>query len=140
MKASSRQASPGQYLVQAFANMIENPKAKVTFRWISSHGEVKGNETADELAKEAASGRASTRDKPQRKLPTSASAAGQEHLEELKRHWHSLRQDSPRRRRFELIDDNFPFTSFRRRKDKLSRRQANLLIQVRSGHNPFYSK
>ena len=144
IKASVRpKASSGQYLVQALTNMANNLSAKVTLWWISSHSEVKGNEHADELAKEAALGRVSSRaDLPpllRKKLPTSASAIKQEHTEELKRHWHSLWLDSPRQQRFELVDDDFPFTSFRKWQDKLSRRQATLLMQVCSGHIPLNS-
>ena len=67
----------GQHLVWAFADMLDNLRAKVTIQWISSHSEVKGNEETNRLAKEAAAGKASRQeDLPPllcKTLPTSAS-------------------------------------------------------------------
>ena len=145
IKVSIRpKATSGQHLVQAFADAADNLRAKTTIRWISSHSEVKGNEQADSLAKEAAIGKASRRASLppllQKKLPTSASATKQEHHEGLKRQWRAAWMDSlARRQRFELVDDNFPFTGFRRRQDNLTRGEAALLMQIRSGHVPLNS-
>lgn len=47
--------------------------------------------------------------------------------------------DSPRWQRFELVDDNFPFTGFWRCQDNLKRGEAALLMQICSGHVPFNS-
>ena len=133
----------GQHLVRAFADMLDNSRAKVTIRWISSHSEVKGNEEADKLAKEAAAGKASRReDLPpllRKTLPTSASATKQEYAKQLKTKWKDMWLTSPRRQRFEQIDEAFPFTKFRKRQEQLSREQASLLMQVRSGHIPLNS-
>jgi len=84
-------ATSGQHLVQAFADAANNLRAKTTIYWISSYSEVKGNEQADSLAKEAAIGKASKwaflLSLLQKKLPTSTSATKQKHHEDLKRQW-----------------------------------------------------
>jgi ribonuclease HI len=133
-------ATSGQYLVQEFIDAASEVHAKVTVKWISSHSEVKGNEEADKLAKEAANGRASRReDLPpllRKRLPTSASATRQEYHSLLTRKWKATWLHSPRRPRFEQIDDTFPFAGYRKRQNELTREQTSLLIQIRSGHIP----
>jgi ribonuclease HI len=136
-------AASGQYLIQNFADSINGARAKVKLNWISGHSNVAGNERADRLAKEAADGRASkTTDLPpilRNVLPINASAKNQYHVEKLRRKWKEAWHESPRRRRFELIDDTFPFNGFRKRQNKLSRAHSSLMIQVRSGHLPLNS-
>ena len=142
IKASTKpKATSGQYLIRNFANEANDIGPRLSIRWISSHDDVKGNECADKLAKEAATGRASRRaDLPpslRRTLPTSASAKNQDHMEHLKQQWKTLWLTSPRRPRIDQIDDTFPFPGYRMRQSKLSREQASLLVQVRSGHFPL---
>jgi hypothetical protein len=109
--------------------------------WISSHSKVRGNEKVDELAKEAANGRASTRiNLPhilRNRLPTSASATKQAFHSVMKNKWDIIWDESDRRRRISAINDNFPFTSFRKRTYLLSRNQASLMTQIRCGHVPL---
>ena len=104
------------------------------------YSNVRGNEQADKLAKEAAEKRASQRaDLPvrlQKKLPAGTSACKRDYLEELKRRWVTEWQDSPRKRKLDLIDPLFPFNSFRKRLEKMSRGHTSLLVQVRCGHFP----
>ena len=134
-------AAPGQYLLQEFSASAGRVRARITVNWISGHSKVAGNEQADRLAREAAAGRASRGiDLPQilrSQLPTSASARNQHYLEKLKRRWGREWLKSPRRRRFEMIDDTFPFSGFRRRQNKLSRAHSSLMVQIRSGHLPL---
>ena len=54
-------AASGHYLLQEFLRAVERSQATVRLRWISGHSDVKGNEWADRLAKEAAERRASPR-------------------------------------------------------------------------------
>jgi len=54
-------ATPGQYLMQNLNNEANNSQAKIVLKWISGHSNVRGNEKADKLAKEAALGQASDR-------------------------------------------------------------------------------
>jgi len=142
IKASVKpKATPGQYLIRDFADEANAVGPRLSVRWISSHDDVTGNERADKLAKEAAAGRASRRiDLPpllRRTLPTSASAKNQDHMEHLKKDWNTLWLNSPRRSRINRIDSSFPFSKYRKRQNELSREQASLLMQVRSGHFPL---
>jgi ribonuclease HI len=136
-------AAPGQYLLQEFANKVNSSRAKIRVKWISGHSDVRGNEKADKLAKEAADGKASRRtDQPpflRRTLPTSVSANKCMYLKHLKSCWKTMWLDSPRRRRIERIDDAFPFDGFRKRHYKISRAHASYMVQVRSGHLPLNS-
>ena len=54
-------AAPGQRLVQKFLRAVEASTASIRLVWISGHSDVRGNEQADKLAKEAAERRASER-------------------------------------------------------------------------------
>lgn len=142
IKASTHpRASSTQHLLQNFASRASNSLAKISVAWISGHSNVPGNEKADKLAKEAAEGRASRRaDLPHilsKPLPVNSSASKQEFLAYLKRRWKEDWQQSPRKTRMERTDDSFPFNKYRERQDKLSRAQASILMQVRSGHLPL---
>jgi hypothetical protein len=70
-------------------------------------------------------------------LPTSISSKNQEHMTQLKNEWNDRWQKSPRRQRFETINDTFPFNGYRKRQNKLSRAHTSILLQVRSGHLPL---
>jgi ribonuclease HI len=141
--AEEPKATAGQHLIKTLVSMANGLGARLTLRWISSHSGVKGNERVDELAKEAAEGKASRRTElpPQirRGIPTSASAAKQDNLERLKTSWKAKWLDSPRWRRLEHIDLDFPFSKYRARLDNVTRGQASRLMQIRSGHIPLNS-
>jgi hypothetical protein len=115
--------------------------AWITLRWISSHSGVGGNEHVDKLAKEAAEGKASRRDDLpaliRNGVPTSASALKQENMDRLKRRWKANWLESPRWRRFEHIDLDFPFEKYRARLNSVTRGQASKLMQIRSSHIPL---
>jgi ribonuclease HI len=141
--AANPKAAPGQYLLQNFNRGANSSHAKIKLKWISGHSEVRGNEMADRLAKEAASGRASRHEELppifQRTLPTSVSSKNREHMDYLKEEWAEMWQESPRRHRFKRVDDTFPFNGYRKRQNKLSRAHTSLLMQVRSRHLPLNS-
>jgi ribonuclease HI len=134
-------AASGQFLSKHL-NMLANASASnLGIHWISSHSKVRGNEKVDELAKEAANGLSSpTNSLPhilRTPLPVSASASKQEYHEKLKEKWEAKWKDSDRGRRIALIDDNFPYNSFRKRTYALTRNQASMMIQLRCGHVPL---
>ena len=103
----------------------------------------RGNEKVDELAKDAADGHSIGRERLphllRNALPISASAIKQEFHRKIKVKWENGWEESDRSRRLADIDDNFPFTGFRKRTNALSRSQASLITQIRCGHIPLNS-
>ena len=136
-------ASSGQYLIKQLTLLANNLGCNLAVKWISSHSKVRGNEKVDELAKNAANRHSSERARlPQilrSPLPISASATRQTFHSKLKDRWKENWEDSTRYGRMAGIDDNFPFNSFRRRTNTLSRLQASLMTQIRCGHIPLNS-
>ena len=134
-------SNSGQYLINETSFMANDLPCKLTIRWISSHSEVKGNEAADKLAKEAAAGRSSsTAELPhllRSPLPISASAIKQEFNAELNGKWQTIWTNSPRKNRFTQLDPEFPFNNFRKRLYKLTRKQTSTIMQLRTGHVPL---
>jgi hypothetical protein len=134
-------ASLGQYLIDLLRTAIDGTGCNLTIRWISGHSKIRGNEEADRLAKEAAAGRSSPRDRLphvlRRSLPTSASALKQTFMHKLKDRWAKEWEISPRKARVDQFGDKFPFTAFVGRLNSLTRNQASLLIQIRCGHFPL---
>ena len=114
---------------------------KITLNWISGHTDVKGNEEADKLAKEAATGQSSEKPSPPtilcQALGHSMSAEKQAYHEELLSTWKERWDASPRKTKFRKIDDQFPFTKFRKICDHLNRTQSSTLVQIRTGHIPL---
>ena len=146
MALSSKGHSSGQHLVRSIITAAMGMPCSVTFRWISSHSEVKGNEAADKIAKAAARGRSSRGEELphllRSPLPISVSATKQEFQANLNRRWLKIWTESPRKGRFSRIDPNFPFIKFRKKLFSLSRKQSSLIMQLRTGHIPlnFYLK
>jgi ribonuclease HI len=137
-------ATSGQHLVRHLIMQANNLVLRdLGFRWISSHSKVRGNEKVDELAKEAADGYSSERERLphllRNTLPTSASATRQAFHEKVKAKWENGWVESDRSRRIAEIDNNFPFLGFRKRVNALSRSQASLMAQIRCGHFPLNS-
>ena len=131
----------GQHLIRSIKAAAVSLPCYLTFRWISSHSEVKGNEAADKLAKTASQGRSTRReDLPhllRSPIPVSISAAKQEFQARLNRKWARIWSESPRKDRFSRIDPDFPFNKFRKRLFMLTRNQSSLIMQLRTGHFPL---
>ena len=136
-------ASSGQYLLSYLRTAIEGNGRRLTVKWISGHSKVKGNEKADELAKDASAGHSNARvDLPhilRSPLPMSASALKQRFMKTLKAKWAQTWELSPRKLRVSQFGDVFPFSSLLYRLNSLSRQQASLLLQLRCGHLPLNS-
>ena len=131
----------GQHLIRSIKAAANGLPCNITFRWISSHSEVKGNEAADKLAKTASQGRSTRReDLPhllRSTIPVSISATKQEFQTRLNRKWARIWDESPRKDRFSRIDPDFPFNKFRKRLFMLTRNQSSLIMQLRTGHFPL---
>ena len=148
----TRKSGPGQYLIMEYLSLTEamnndanslhsTGTVKFSLNWVAAHQGVAGNERVDEEAKKAAQGESSPpEDLPpilRKRLPYSASAVKQEFAESQKVRWREAWQDSPRYARFQHVDPNFPFNKFRKLSERLSRSQASLMMQLRTGHIPL---
>jgi ribonuclease HI len=141
MALAGSKTKAGQYLINSTVTAANGLPCNLTIRWISSHSEVRGNEAADKLAKEAAQGRSSRQtDLPhlfRSPLPVSASATKQAYNAKLNKMWAKIWTNSPRKDRFTQTDPDFPFNSFRKRLFMLTRNQASIIMQIRVGHIPL---
>ena len=102
-------ATSGQYLARHLNFVANELTCYLDIRWISSHSKVRGNEKADELAKEAANGWSDSRvNLPpmlRNPLPTSASMTKQVYHNGLKEKWVALWEASDRSQRLLLAED-----------------------------------
>ena len=138
---TSLKASPGQHILSAVHTLANRANCTLSIKWISGHSKVKGNEAADKLAKDAASGRSSARASLPHLLrspmPLSASATKQEYANKLKTKWVALWNASPRMPRVAQFGEAFPFNSLRKKLYTLTRRHSSTILQIRSNHFPL---
>jgi ribonuclease HI len=132
-----------QYLVSAVHRQIEGvvgmqTGAEVIVRWTPGHKGIKGNERADEEAKKAARGDSSEESQIPIEcrgiLPRSKAAEIQKHQKALKRRAREIFAKSPRAQIAHKIDQTMPSAAFARLVAGMARKQAALLIQIRTGH------
>lgn len=119
-------------------------KIELEIRWTPGHRDLPGNEAADHEAKKAARGETSEltklptalrrRGKP---LPFSKSAIKQSFNRNLDAEAKELLTRSPRYARISEIDKSLAAGKFRVLTETLSRGQASLLFQLRTGHVPL---
>lgn len=121
-----------------------NTHLRLTFHWSAGHVGIVGNEDADRLVKEAASGDSSAKkDLPlclHKKLGYSLSAARQAHYEKLKRRWTVNWTDSPRYCKLQYQDLLMPYSQKFLKylsKEEISRKAVSLIFQLRVGHAPI---
>ncbi|KAF5366709.1 hypothetical protein D9758_006447 [Tetrapyrgos nigripes] len=137
---------PGQYILNEILRVTDALSTGTTpplvLTWISGHVGLHGNELADEEAKRAAQGETGgscplpsfLRGKT---LPASVSALKQHFHTTLLHQWGEDFAQSPRLRRFTVIDGKGVRSQFLDVTAKLARRQTSVLVQLRTGHIPL---
>jgi len=134
-------AGSGHYLVDTFWTAADNTPGPLQVNWILGHSDVRGNERADELAKQAVQGHSS----PEADLPPflcrtllhSATTEKQAYTSEVNTMWLEQWQNLPRRPQMEHFNKLFPFKKFRKIQNELTCAQSSLLIQLCTGHIPL---
>lgn len=118
--------------------LSSHPRAQATIRWIPGHADVEGNEWVDREAKRAAEGQQSDKKEVPRylrkTLPLSASAQRQRLMASIKEKAKQVWKKSPRYAKMSKIDATLPSKRYSKNIATLSRQQASLLTQLRTGH------
>lgn len=146
---ASIKPTPGHHLIDLLHSkhqriLNKHRRANITVRWVPSHEDIKGNEEADKEAKAAASGKgnknSNTTKLPrelQRILPQSKTAVRMTNIKSLGTQNTKLFRQAAQWPRIIHIDPSLPSNRFKKITKKLNRRQATLLIQLRTGHAPL---
>ncbi|CCA76508.1 hypothetical protein PIIN_10501 [Serendipita indica DSM 11827] len=133
----------GQHVVENILSEIEDElsdyrRLRMEFTWVPGHEGIQGNEAADEEAKKAITEGASRPSEHPRwlrePLPSNLSAVKQECKRLAKEGARERWNNSKRFDRMSKIDETMPSGRYLKLTDKLSRRDAALLIQLRTGH------
>lgn len=140
--SKSRKPGAGHYLMDHFHRLKRELKKthdgiKITIRWVPGHMDVDGNEKADEDAKDAARGVSSAKSRLptclHKPLPTSASRAKQNRKAYITERAQQQWAISPRHRKMQQVAPNLSGKSYSALTEGLSRKQAALLFQLRTG-------
>jgi len=145
--STNRKPHPAHYLIDKLLRAIESlerrhPNIDFTLRWVPGHKGIEGNELADVEAKKAARGDSSSvEDLPswlrETELPASLSRVRQTRNEEITRLAKAEWKGSPRAERMNRIDPEMPSKKYLKLAEKLPRKQASILIQLRTEHAPL---
>ena len=143
----NRRPHPAHYLVDELLHDLDkmkrrHPGARLTLRWIPGHRDLEGNERADLEAKKAARGDSCPPTSlPQLltsgPLPASLSKVRQTLRATFTAAARAEWALSPRATQIARVDASLPSKKFLQLTASLPRRQASLLIQLRTGHAPL---
>jgi len=151
--AAKPRAKSSQFIFKEFLTIMEETSKSskqnrqstdgivpIQISWISAHSDIQGNEMADGEAKLAAMGKTSTTDTlPHllcQPLLKNGSALKQEFHKLLKARWKTWWRNSSHHDKFSHMDNQFPFSNFNKARDELMRKQASLIMQIRTEHVP----
>jgi ribonuclease HI len=146
-RSMAADARPMQYIWEIFQarwRMVSRkfPGMALTIRWVPGHEGVRGNEEADRLAKMAAlQGSSDGRKLPgplRKPLPQSKAAAARRIYADLQDRAKKIWRDSARYEKWRHIDRSLPSGRFLKLVEGLTRHQASLIMQLRSGHAPLH--
>ncbi|KLO04041.1 hypothetical protein SCHPADRAFT_811813, partial [Schizopora paradoxa] len=136
---------PGHHLVKAVEGLVhevrkKRPNIRILGHWTPGHSNIEGNEMGDAEAKRAARGHSSEQKHIpkvfRKRLPHSAAARKQAYRKRADEVAGQMWSSSPRYDRLAMRDLRMrrPLRFFHKATMKLTRRQHNLLVQLRTGH------
>jgi len=137
---------PGHHLVDKLHEQIRQLQCRhrglaIELRWTLGHEGLPEKNTQTPKPKKAVQGDSSLRqclpELCRRDIPASRSAAQQAHMKKLKARAKTLFDMSPRCHRICQIDPSTPLSRFRKTMLSLTRCQATLLVQLRTGPCPI---
>eukprot|EP00918_Siedleckia_nematoides_P067420 GHVU01146787.1.p1 GENE.GHVU01146787.1~~GHVU01146787.1.p1 ORF type:complete len:468 (+),score=28.56 GHVU01146787.1:74-1405(+) len=149
LATDSPRPGPSHYILDSFHKALQRlrmqqPGINVTISWVPGHKGYQGNERADILAKEAASGYTSERSSLptllHRALPRNHTSTIRSFAKTLAQRHETEWSASPRSVRYKDIDEaNASKTSrtFWKISRELPRRLSSILVQLRTGHIPL---
>ncbi|PPQ81181.1 hypothetical protein CVT24_009472 [Panaeolus cyanescens] len=144
----TRRANHAQQLWKKFEGLVKqylkkDGRNKLKLRWVPGHEGVEGNERADEAAREATErGREAEGDDRQdvdltdeeEEVPISRAATRQRLMRGITEKRKSEWRESKRHERFKVFDSTLPSRNFGKLTNKMQRKQASIIFQLRTGH------
>ena len=117
-------------------------RRQLSINWVSGHNRVHSNKRTDEEARKVVSEGSSPEAElleplQECTLPCSLAALGGKFKKMLKHRWKAMWAKSPQKGRMDKIDDKLPSHSFLMATSQLTRAQASILMQLRTGYIPL---
>jgi ribonuclease HI len=142
---TNQETKPSHDLLDAAHKAIQSTTSKlqrsIPFVWVPGHMGSRGNEDADELAKQAALGTSTDGDKLpgilRKPIAVSVSATKQRLTKEIQAKWSRTWKNSARYEKAKRIEPKLPSKRYLKLTRILRRNQAAIIMQLRTGHVPL---